>query len=167
MDLAGLGRSFHVRMAYDADGAAAGSARMLQGQWARLGIDIELEPLRGEALERQRLAGNAHLLLVEEQPLLRGPDGVILDLVMPLRGPAVGSFRTGWRTREFDAWLDRRAGTSPDPEVLARRLEEERMVTPIADLPWFWIERTGVPAAFHPHLGPECAGPRPGPVSRP
>ncbi len=161
MDLAKLGRSFHVRMAYDADGTAAAVARAMQGQWARLGIDVELIPLRGEALTHQLLSGDAQLLLVEEQPRLRGGGAVIADLVLPLRGPAVGAFRTGWRTREFDAWLDPRDGVAPDADALARRLADERIVVPLADLPWSWIERSANPAAFDPRLGPECAGPRP------
>jgi hypothetical protein len=166
MDLAKLGRSFHVRMAYDADGMAAAVARAMQGQWARLGIDVELIPLRGDALTRQLLSGDAQLLLVEEQPRLRGPGAVIADLVLPLRGPAVGAFRTGWRTREFDTWLDPKDGVAPDPDALARRLEDERIVVPLADLPWSWIERSANPAAFDPGLGPECAGPRPEPAPR-
>ena len=116
---------------------------------------------------RQLLSGNAQALLVEEQPLLDDASGALADLVMPLRGPAVGSFRTGWRTREFDAWLEPRH-TSPPPDLAAisNRLEEELLIVPIADLSWFWIERSeGAGAGFSPRLEPECSrmGTRPPP----
>ena len=50
-----------------------------------------------------------------------------------LRDVAVGPVRTGWRTREFDPWIGpRRSGDPFDPEVVQRRLAEERVVLPLA-----------------------------------
>ena len=83
---------------------------------------------------------------------------------MPMRGPPVGTFRTGWRTREFDPWIapgppSRHIGEaqpSLDVEAAQHRLEEELVALPIAELPWLWIEREGAGSrAFHPHFGPE------------
>jgi peptide/nickel transport system substrate-binding protein len=159
MERARLGRSFHVRMAYDADGPGSEIARVLQGQWARLGVYVELEPLRGAELARQMLTGNAHLVLAVDQPLFAGPGATLASLVMPLRGPAVGPFRTGWRAREFDAARGPGgAAAVPDPGLVARRLDEERVALPLAGLSWDWVERPQEGAvAFHPRFGPECA----------
>ena len=42
---------------------------------------------------------------------------------MPLRGPAVGTFRSGWRTREFDALrLGRSEGQNALPAALEQRM---------------------------------------------
>lgn len=164
MARARLGRAFHVVLTYDADGVGAVVARVLQGEWSRLGIYAELKPLRGARLEQDLLGGLSHLALVEAQPLRDGTPAALAMLVMPLRGPAVGGFRTGWRTREFDAWLLPRPGTPPpDPAATQDRLAEERIAIPLARLPWLWLERSGGPGVrFHPRFGPECPAPRGG-----
>ena len=161
MDRGKLGQAFHVRMTYDADGAGATVARVLQGEWSRLGIYAELLPLRGPKLSRELLGGLSHLALVEEQPWQNDLAGTLASLVMPLRGPAVGAFRTGWRTREFDGLLSPSRGTvAPAPEAAQLRLREELVALPLARLPWVWLERTGGSAvSFHPRFGPGCAAP--------
>lgn len=153
-----LGRSFHVNLSYDADGAAASVARALQGQWARLDLYADLYPLRGAPLGAELLSGSSHLLLVEQQPLLDTPAAGLAALVMPLRGPAVGSFRTGWRTRAFDPWIAPRRGVAPpDVAEASHGLADELVVLPLADLPWRWVERAqGAETDFHPHFGPDC-----------
>ncbi|MBI5710353.1 MAG: hypothetical protein HZC42_08635 [Candidatus Eisenbacteria bacterium] len=160
MARAKLGRSFHVVMAYDPDGAGAEVARALQGDWARLGIYVELRARRGTRLSAELLGGLSHLALVESQAPDAGAAAELATVVMPPRGPAVGSFKTGWRTREFDAWLaPRRAGGAPDAAPAQARLAEERVALPLAELPWVWVERAGAAGTgFHPRFGPECAG---------
>jgi len=160
LDQGKLGRSFHVVMAYDADGPAASTARLLQGGWARLSIYVELEPLRRSNAIHEFLRARAHLLLVESQSLLDNPMAALAGLVMPLRGPAVGGFRTGWRTREFDPWLMPRGPVMEFSATRAQdRLEEEMVALPLGRLPWVWVEREGAGGArLHPHFGPECAG---------
>ena len=155
-----LGPAFHVVMGYDADGAGATVARTLQGEWSRLGIYVELRPLRGPKLGRELLGGLSHLALVEEQHWTDDPAGTLVSLVMPLRGPAVGAFRTGWRTREFDGLLGpARGSTSPGPNAAQARLREDLAVLPLARLPWVWLAReTGMSLSFHPRFGPGCAG---------
>ena len=79
----------------------------------------------------------------------------------PARGPALGSFRTGWRTREFDPWV---AGPSPtpgfDPAAAQARLSEEVVGLPLATLPWRWVTREGGPdVSFDPAIGPLLALP--------
>jgi ABC-type transport system substrate-binding protein len=160
MERGKLGQAFHVLMAYDADGAGASVARVLQGEWSRLGIYAELRPLRGPKLPRELFGGLSHLALVEEQPWRDDLAGTLVPLVMPLRGPAVGAFRTGWRTREFDGLLSPAgASSAPSPETVQARLREELVVLPLARLPWTWLARAdGAPLPFHPHFGPGCAG---------
>ena len=155
-----LGQAFHVVMGYDADGAGAAVARALQEEWSRLGIYAELRPLRGPKLARELLGGLSHLALVEEQPWTHDPAGTLASLVMPLRGPAVGAFRTGWRTREFDGLLGLAGGsTFPGPDAAQARLREDLVVLPLAGLPWVWLAReNAAPLSFHPHFGPGCAG---------
>lgn len=165
-----LGASFHVTLAWDADRAGAEIARALQGQWARLGLYAELRPLRGTAALATPLAASGpQAELVEAQALLDGAEAEIAGLVMPLRGPAVGSFRTGWRTREFDAWTGIPDAARPlDAAGAQQRLAEDRIVLPVADLPWTWIARDGAGiVAIHPNRGPEFAqSNRATPVSR-
>jgi hypothetical protein len=155
-----LGRAFHVVMAYDPDGPAGLIARSLQGEWARHLIYVELMPVRGSALRRELLGGRAHLLLFEAQSPLDDPVADLASVVLPLRGPAVGSFHTGWRTRDFDAWI---APRGPVPELpipdVERRLEDELVMLPLARLPWVWVERSeGEATRVSPRFGPRCPG---------
>ncbi len=165
MDRGRLGASIHVTLSYDADGPGAEIARELQGQWARQGFYADLRGRRGRAAAAEALnatAGQAQLVV--SQALVPGSVGELAGLVMPIRGPAVGSFRTGWRTREFDRWLlpGRRSGRL-DPVAAQARIAEEQAALPLARLPWEWVERTG-PAAVRvsPRFGPEFAVSRPG-----
>jgi len=155
-----LGRSFHVIMAYDAYGPAAEVARLMQGEWSAHAIYVELQPLAGDRRARELLQGQAQAVLVDVQDLLPNPLG-LAGFVMPLRGPAVGPVRTGWRTRDFDRWiLPTKRPTVWDPAWAQRRFEEERIVLPLARLPWTWIERAAGPvASFDPRYGPGCPTP--------
>jgi hypothetical protein len=174
-----FGRSLHVLMSYDADGPAAEVASLMQGQWAGLGLYIDLRALRGQKLASEMLEGGSHLLLVESQPLLDHVSAELAALVMPPRGPGVGAFRTMWRTREFDPWLAPRPaarlgarGSAPpgaldslagSPARAQPLLAAGMVVLPLARLPWRWVERGGpLPVGFHPHFGPQClsTGPR-------
>jgi ABC-type transport system substrate-binding protein len=155
MQRAKLGQAFHVMLAYDADGAAAPVARVLQGEWSRLGIYAELRPLRGPRLAAEMLGGLSHLALAEVQPWTNDLAATLSLLVMPLRGPAVGAVRSGWRTREFDGWLaPGRRSIPAGPAAVQDRLREELIALPLAELPWIWLARSGgAPLAFHPHFG--------------
>jgi ABC-type transport system substrate-binding protein len=176
-----FGRSLHVLMSYDADGPAAEVASVMQGQWAGLGLYIDLRALRGQKLAAELLEGGSHLLLVESQPLLDHVSAELAALVMPARGPGVGEFRTMWRTRDFDPWLAPRPaarsgarGPSGSPSALPDSLQAGpaqaqqllaggMVVLPLAHLPWLWVERGGpLQVGFHPHFGPQClpTGPR-------
>ncbi|HYM81389.1 MAG TPA: ABC transporter substrate-binding protein [Candidatus Limnocylindria bacterium] len=151
-------RSLHVVMTYSADGAGAEIARPMQAEWAGLGLDVELRPVSAAAFQAAaRAPGGAQLALVESQSLLEDPVAELAALVTPARGPVIGGLRTGWRTREFDAWLHPRGATQPlDVAGAQRRLEQDQIVLPLARLPWLWVERTGgsgVPC--HPHFGPD------------
>jgi hypothetical protein len=156
-----LGRSVHVLMLIDADGVATLVAPSLQGEWARLSLSVDLMPLRGAALVEESLRGwRAQLALLEWQALIDDPAADLAALVMPVRGPAVGSFRTGWRTREFDPWI--RAGSPAAPldlDAAERRLAEQLVALPVAELDWMWIDRAGATTESHPHFGPEIAPP--------
>jgi ABC-type transport system substrate-binding protein len=162
-----LGRSFHVRMAYDEQGPGGLVGRMMQGEWAANDVYVELEPLHGQRRYAEPLAGQSHLVLAEWRDLLDTPSGFLAPAIQPLRGPAVGAVRTGWRTREFDRWILPRERTEPfRPDLVLRRFEEERIVIPLADLPWVWIERSaGTPARFDPGRGPSCPFPAGEPAS--
>lgn len=156
-----LGASFHVVLAYDADDAGAEVARALQGMWAELGLYAELRTLRGPTAKLAPLAPTAaQVQLLEAQAPLLGAAAELATLVMPLRGPAVGSFRSGWRTREFDPWLGPGVPESPlDPGAAQTRLAEERVALPLARLPWVWARREAAPVRvpFTPATGPEFA----------
>lgn len=149
--------SFHFALAYDADLSGGEIARALQGQWARAGHYADLRPLRGPAATAQALApAGAQAQLVESQALLPGAESELALLIMPLRGPAVGSYRTGWRTREFDRWI---AGAAPaagfDPDFAQARLAQDRVVLPIASIPWRMAFRNaGTRPSVHPAYGP-------------
>jgi ABC-type transport system substrate-binding protein len=156
-----LGRSFHVVMTYDAYGPAAEIARSLQGEWSTHSIYVELMPLTGANRSTEFLSGRAHLVLADIQEPALEPTALLATLVMPLRGPALGPVRTGWRTRDFDPWIaPARRPMHWDPVWVERRLEEERIVLPLARLPWVWLERAAGPVApFYPRFGPECPTP--------
>jgi ABC-type transport system substrate-binding protein len=159
-----LGRSLHVVMAYSQEGPADRVARAMQVEWARAGLDVELRPLRQPAMMQEAVRrGGAQLLLVESQALLDRPQVELASLVLPMRGPPVGSFRTGWMTREFDRWIQ--DGDAPLPAVVQQRLAEERIVLPLARLPWLWVDRSGSEVPFHPRYGPEPASVVPAPPS--
>lgn len=152
-----LGRSMHVVMAFSADGAGAEVAGRLQTEWARAGLDVELRRLRGTAFTAAVLGrGGAQLLLVEAQAPLVEAAAELAMVVEPLRGPPVGGFRTGWRTREFDRWVAAHPPASAvDVELAQRRLVEDLVAIPLAGLPWLWVARDEGPGvAFHPRHGP-------------
>lgn len=156
LDRGKLGRSVHATLAYDADAAGGALARGLQFDWARSGLYADLQPLRGGAFTTEALTGQTQMLLVEEQGLIPGPAGILAGTAMPLRGPAVGAYRTGWRTRDFDPWiLPRRSPARPDLRFARQRLEEETVVLPLVALDWIWVERVaGPPVGFDPRTGP-------------
>jgi hypothetical protein len=157
LDRGKLGRSMHVAMAYHADGIAAEVARAMQVGWARLGLDVELRPLRGGKLAAETLGRSAvQLLLLDAQAPLADPTAELAVLVAPRRGPPVGSFRTGWATREFDRWIGPQPPETPlDLDLARRRLEQELVALPLLTLPWSWVQRSGgPPVGFHPRFGP-------------
>jgi hypothetical protein len=98
-------------------------------------------------------------VLADWQPLLDDPAAELAALVLPARGPAVGPIRSGWRTRELDPWIVPGRVSAPiDLEGVQRRLAEQLVALPLADLDWTWIERSGGPGfEAHPHFGPEVA----------
>jgi hypothetical protein len=157
LDRGKLGRSFHVTMCFDADGLGARLGRAMQGEWSLLDLYVDLLPLRGDALAAEFLRGTrAQLALAEWQPLIDDPRAELSALAMPLRGPAVGPLRTGWHTREFDPPLRARTPAPLDLAEVQRRLAEELIALPLADLDWVWVERSGGEIApFHPHFGPD------------
>lgn len=159
-----LGASIHVVLAYDADLAGADVARAMQGEWARLGFYAELRGLRGaDAVAEPLRAAAAQAQLVEAQALLPGLQGELAAFVMPVRGPAVGAFRTGWRTRDFDPWLLPGKPARPlDASEVQARLVQERTALPLAELPWTWVEREeGGAVRIAARYGPEFAESRP------
>lgn len=149
-----LGASFHVVLGWDADGPAGDAARVLQGQWAEQGLYAELRPWRGAAAIASPLeATGPQAMLVEAQAPLPGAAAELATLVLPLRGPAVGAFRTGWRTRDFDPWLAAGRPAAPlDAAAAQSRLEADRIAIPVADLPWRWAARVGGPVM---HFAPD------------
>ena len=162
LDRGGFGRSFHAVMAYDADGPAAEAAPLVQGEWSRLNLYVDLDALRGARLSKEMLDGRAHLLLVDAQPLLDDLAAALAPLVMPARGGPVGAFRSGWRTRELDPWLrpSKRGETAPDPAPAQDRVVESAVALPLTGLGWRWVAREeGPETAFHPHFGPQLATP--------
>jgi len=150
--------SYHVVLAFDADGAAANIATALQGQWAVAGDYAELRALRGDAAlsEPLRAAGAQATLVVSQAPLT-GLVPELAQLVQPLRGPVRGGFRSGWRTREFDRWMSPPGLlTALDPDTVQQRLAAARIVFPIAALPWRMAFRTGAPRPrIDPRHGPD------------
>ena len=165
-----LGRSMHVVMAYAGDGVGAEIARTMQTEWAATALDVELRPMKRGAFAAEALRrGGAQLLLVEAQPPTDDPVSELAMLVAR-NGPPVGTFRTGWTTREFDRWLGPQPPETPlDLELARSRLGEELAAIPLARLPWLWVERSGGSGVgFHPRYGPgPTAGGAPAPVAHP
>ena len=154
--------SYHLVLACDADLSGAEVAEALQGQWERAGHYVDLRALRGAAAGNEALrVPAAQAQLVEAQAPLDGLEAELATMVMPLRGPAVGSFRTGWRTREFDRWLLATGMVpGPDPDAVQAVLASERIVLPVASLPWQFAVRNGVtPPDVHPAHGPAWTRP--------
>lgn len=152
-----LGRSMHVVMAYSSEGVAAEVARGMQAQWADVALDIELRPLRRAALAAEVLRrGGAQMLLIEVQPPAADPVAELAMLIEPAGRPPIGSFRTGWTTREFDRWVGPQPAETPlDLELARARLENELGAIPLARLPWTWVESVaGQTVGFHPRFGP-------------
>jgi ABC-type transport system substrate-binding protein len=149
-----LGRSFGVSLAYRSDGPGVAITRQLQEEWSKHSIYVEPKPLPSGRFQAEALTGISHVLIVEHQPMVESVAAEMSGWVMPLRGPAVGPIRTGWRTREFDAGM---AAGGPGVSMAAAevRLAEELVVLPLADLDWTWAERAGRPnLPFHPRFGP-------------
>ena len=152
--------SHHLVLAFDRDLAGAAVAPAVQSAWERAGHYVDQRALQGSAAVAEALrARAAHAHLVEAQPLL---DGTVADAVlwrMPARGPAVGAFRSGWRAPLAGPgpW---RAATWADADSLQALVVEERVVLPIARLPWLVAVRRGVgPPAVHPAHGPDWTRP--------
>jgi hypothetical protein len=150
--------SHNIVLAFDADLAGSEVAPALQAQCERAGHYVDVRALRGPAAAAQALrAAAAQAQLVEAQAPFPGLEAELAMLVMPLRGPAVGSFRTGWRTREYDRWIPA-TGTVPgaDADAVQAVLASERIVLPLAALPWQLAVRDGVAKpVLHPAYGPE------------
>ncbi len=143
--VAARGESYHFVLAFDADGSGAEVARALQGEWARAGHYAELRPLRGAEVATELLsAGGSQVRLVEAQAPITGAEAELATLVLPIRGPAVGSFRSGWRTRDLDRWV---ALPEPAPGFdvvgVQSMLADDRVVLPLASIPWQMAVRTG------------------------
>jgi hypothetical protein len=149
--------SYHVVLAFDADQSGASVAAALQGQWAAAGDYAELRALHGDAALAQPLrAAGTQATLVESQAPLTGLVPELAMLVQPLRGPVRGSFRTGWRTREFDRWLLPPGAAALNPDTVQHRLAEQRIVLPVASLPWRVAFRTGAARPrIDPRFGPD------------
>lgn len=146
-----LGRSFHAQLTYDPSEEGAAVARLLQGQWSAIGIDIELEPVNGRPKGGAWPGADAALALVTGAPLFDTAEAEWMRYTETPRGPCVGDVATGWR-------VQRPAQGFSDAAALQDRLEQERVAVPLADLPWWWIDRTGADSTWiHPRYGPECA----------
>ena len=158
LDRGKLGRSLHVVMAYSSEGVAAEVARSMQVEWAGLGLDVELRPLRGAKLAAEALGrGGAQLLLLDAQAPMVDPVSELSLVVASRRGPPVGSFRTGWVAAEFERWTGPQPPeTALDGAYVQRRLSEDLVALPLLRLPWAWVERAGgATIGFHPHYGPD------------
>jgi hypothetical protein len=118
---------------------------------------VELRPMKRGAFTAEALRrGGAQMLLVEAQAPAEDPVAELAMLVAPRNGPPIGTFRTGWATRDFDRWLGPQPPETPlDLELARSRLGEELTAIPLARLPWLWIERSsGAGVGFHPRYGP-------------
>ena len=159
-----FGRSMHVVMAYAVDGLGAEIARGMQTEWAGTALDVELRPLRAGSMRAEAFRrGGAQLLLLEAQPTSEDPIAELAGLVEPRNAPPVGTFRTGWSTRDFDSWIGPQPPETPlDLELAERRLGEELIAVPLAQAPWVWVARDGGGGiGGHPRYGPDLLPPRP------
>jgi hypothetical protein len=153
-----LGRSLHATLVHDADAPWAALAGKLQGDWSRDGLVVDLLPLRGQALEREMLAGRrAQLALVEWAPPLEDARASLAAWIAPPRGGPVAPFGTGWRVRDLDRWAWPRTEPGPIPaDALRQRFEQEMVVLPLATLDHRWVERARGPwPAVDPRTGPD------------
>ena len=146
-------RPFHAAMSFDADGEAAGVARVLQGEWSRSGCDIELHPVRGGTPAGGWPGPGAELALVSWAPPLEGPASTVAAAVAPPRGPALGGLDTGWRDRQLSAWA---AGYLTAPPAAAAAVDAEGVAVPLAGLAWWWVQREDFDVPVHPRFGPEA-----------
>ncbi len=150
-----LGSSIHPVLAYDADGAGAEVARLMQGQASRVGLYLDLAPLRGAEWPREALGGwRAQALLVETQPPIEGAEGEVARWVQPARGAAAGGFRPGWRPADIPAW-DRAQRAAPSLDLLRGRIADEGLATPLSSLDWVWVVRAGGFLPVNARNGPD------------
>jgi len=154
--------SQHLVLAYDAELAGAEIAGLLQSRWERAGHYVDLRAQRGSVAVAEALAARAaHAHLVEAQALLDGTAADAAQWLMPVRGPAVGAFRSGWRASPGDHWLRARGGPEPSADAVQAGLAERAVVLPIAALPWLVAVRTGaVLPTVHPAYGPAWTRPQ-------
>ncbi len=154
--------SYHLKLAFDPEVGGEDLARRIQGRWARAGHYAELEPARGsEAVKAALARSGAQAILVESQALFTGGPAELAIYVDPLRGPAVGNVRTGWRTREFDRWVSLpEPAPGFDPDAAQSELARGQVVLPLASLPWQMAVRNGATrASVHPAFGPGWTAP--------
>ena len=119
-------------MAYDADGAGAGVARVPARRLVQAGHLRRAAPAAGRQAGAGSCWADCRILHWSRRNLDERPGGDAGPLVvLPLRGPAVGAFRTGWR----HAGVRRMAGSGPGAGPAAgpaggRRLAEELVRSP-------------------------------------
>jgi ABC-type transport system substrate-binding protein len=161
--------SHHLVLAFDQELSGAAVAPVLQAQWERAGHYVDLKPLRGSAAAAEALsAAAAPVQLVEAQPLAGGTAAEGALWRMPPRGPAVGAFRTGWRAPLPPGRSGSQAAPDGlDADALQALAVAERVVLPLARLPWLVGVREGIePPALHPAYGPHWTRPEAGRPSR-
>lgn len=156
-----LGTSFHTTLAFDPDEVHERVARRMQAQWARSGLSVDVEPLRGRRLAEQRLDGRAQLLLQVTQRLLDDPATDLAMLGRPRAEAPVGRYRSGWTAA---ASALGRGGPPYGRGTLGeaqRAIEEATVVLPLGALGWTWIARDGAGPgwSFHPRFGPDFSVP--------
>ncbi len=156
-------RPFHAEIRYDPAGEVGSVVRLLQADWSRSGLDIELEPVTGDPPTGGWPGPGATMALVCWSPPLNTAACELAGVVAPPRGPALDGLDTGWRVPDWNVWQPLRARVrrdstlADDPGRLQQRVDQERVVNPLAELQWWWIERDGMTVPVHPRYGPECA----------
>lgn len=155
-----LGRSFHTTLVFDPDEIHERAARRLQIQWARADLSVDVRPLRGERLWRERMEGRAQILLLVSRPPVAVPDGELAVMTRFDREKPVAAYRSGWSANEFRAWIrGDRPFAAGDRAEAQDAIETATVVLPVGRAGWSWIERAGAPARpFHPHFGLDLAG---------